>query len=565
MRLAVRGLLWALVLVTAAGAVAIPSSAQSPIPGDLNGDGRVGVDDAQVALRAALGLATLSADQRQAADVSPNPGVGGRPMGDGYVRMDDALRILAYSLRLLNSLWPAPRVFVQDDQTVVDWSAGPTGQATVTFTQNAATVTLPATTEARLILSRELLFDPTTDAFHNDYLQFASFSPNKPVAVSVLVRSRGEQIPLALAYITPLAHMPSALDPAALALDSPPPDAAQVGDMLTISGVALAPLRAYAYVTEADGFPKSVRLSVQNGAVQDGPFGPQIAPGSKFQLTWKLAAVGTTLLEVNQAAGAAALNCPVYVGGVPLLPSPGDRQAAPRQGPVDLPAAIAGWLSLLNADRTSRGLRPVLLDDAFARAAQAYADDMVARGFFAHVDPEGHRADYRIARAGAPPGTEVAENLALDADVLGLQGGLMRSGVHRSEVLNPRWTIVGLGIAKRPDGMLVGVQLLGAHPGDSPLPPDAFEGALLDQPLPTAFAVEQPVAVGGAVQGKAQTVRLFFTAMDGSGRQISMPPAGVDGGRFTVTVLFHHGQEGLYYMGLSIDGAPSLVYPAIVR
>jgi len=73
--------------------------------GDVNGDGAVTVADALLALRAAVGLATLTDAQRAAADVAPPSGLG-KPAGDGRVDVLDAVRILRRAIGLDMTQWP---------------------------------------------------------------------------------------------------------------------------------------------------------------------------------------------------------------------------------------------------------------------------------------------------------------------------------------------------------------------------------------------------------------------------------------------------------------------------
>lgn len=74
-------------------ALSLTTSGITLIYGDVSLDGTVNVFDAIVALRAAVGLETLSSQQIQAGDVAPKPGAD-RPFGDGVVNVLDAVRIL---------------------------------------------------------------------------------------------------------------------------------------------------------------------------------------------------------------------------------------------------------------------------------------------------------------------------------------------------------------------------------------------------------------------------------------------------------------------------------------
>ncbi|HPA45289.1 MAG TPA: right-handed parallel beta-helix repeat-containing protein [bacterium] len=78
------------------------SSAQGTIQlGDVTADGTIDGRDALVVLRAIAGLETLTAEQVLQGDVYPNPGTGGRSIGDGVLTEDDARQILRYAVRLI--------------------------------------------------------------------------------------------------------------------------------------------------------------------------------------------------------------------------------------------------------------------------------------------------------------------------------------------------------------------------------------------------------------------------------------------------------------------------------
>jgi uncharacterized protein YkwD len=55
---------------------------------------------------------------------------------------------------------------------------------------------------------------------------------------------------------------------------------------------------------------------------------------------------------------------------------------------------------LINAERTSRGLRPLRRDRDLAQAARHHASDMARRNYFSHVTPGGADLGDRIRAAG---------------------------------------------------------------------------------------------------------------------------------------------------------------------
>lgn len=80
-----------LCLALALGAVAVPALAASTLLGDVDGDKTVTTKDARLALRAAIGLDTPSAEAKAAADVT----------GDLKVQTDDARIILRAAIGLM--------------------------------------------------------------------------------------------------------------------------------------------------------------------------------------------------------------------------------------------------------------------------------------------------------------------------------------------------------------------------------------------------------------------------------------------------------------------------------
>ena len=86
-----KSIVLALCLALTMSVLIVPALAASSLPGDVNGDNTVTTKDARLALRAAVGLDTLSAEKTAAADVT----------GDGKVETDDARVILRVAVGLM--------------------------------------------------------------------------------------------------------------------------------------------------------------------------------------------------------------------------------------------------------------------------------------------------------------------------------------------------------------------------------------------------------------------------------------------------------------------------------
>jgi len=116
------------------------------------------------------------------------------------------------------------------------------------------------------------------------------------------------------------------------------------------------------------------------------------------------------------------------------------------------PVSAAGMstaeiVSRTNAARADDGLPALSIDQRLTRAAQAKANDMIARDYFSHTDPDGARpwrwmsqADYPYLKAG--------ENLAIDfANAAETVTAWLASTGHRKNILSPVFTNIGIGVA----------------------------------------------------------------------------------------------------------------------
>jgi len=137
----------------------------------------------------------------------------------------------------------------------------------------------------------------------------------------------------------------------------------------------------------------------------------------------------------------------------------------------DKPASAADRLAateremyeLINRDRaanrapTGQPLLPLRWNDQVAAAARAHSRDMVLHGYFGHVDPEGRSPGMRLKGAGIA-WQAAGENIAIDTTVKSAEYAFMNEAGgeqnHRSNILSPKFTDVGVGIATGPGGQL---------------------------------------------------------------------------------------------------------------
>jgi uncharacterized protein YkwD len=127
----------------------------------------------------------------------------------------------------------------------------------------------------------------------------------------------------------------------------------------------------------------------------------------------------------------------------------GCPQSSDEPGPKNANEARAAVLCLLNQHRAAAGLTVLVEDPALQAAAQAHADDMGRRDFYAHRDPDGVTPDQRIRRAGfngQATGENIHWGVGLNASPAHIVDGWMASPGHRANILRASFSRVGTGI-----------------------------------------------------------------------------------------------------------------------
>ena len=107
----------------------------------------------------------------------------------------------------------------------------------------------------------------------------------------------------------------------------------------------------------------------------------------------------------------------------------------------------AAMVDMTNDNREEASLGGLRVNEKLVAAAQAKADDMAAKGYFAHDSPDGttswkwfYDAGYSFAYAG--------ENLAVDfSDSEDVVEAWMASPTHRANIMNDRFTEIGIATA----------------------------------------------------------------------------------------------------------------------
>src|SRR6185436_17797977 len=155
-------------------------------------------------------------------------------------------------------------------------------------------------------------------------------------------------------------------------------------------------------------------------------------------------------LQVEIAAdsdrGPAVLaNFPVYCGVDPPARSP--AVALDTSGAQDPEAVEKRLLELVNRDRGHQGLGLVRLDSRLSEIARAHSREMADTGVVGHVSPRTGNVRDRVLRARIDVAL-LGENVGQDYSAAGAHRGFMSSPGHRSNVVDPRRTAVGIGVVR---------------------------------------------------------------------------------------------------------------------
>ncbi|WP_328429641.1 sigma-70 family RNA polymerase sigma factor [Streptomyces sp. NBC_00443] len=120
-------------------------------------------------------------------------------------------------------------------------------------------------------------------------------------------------------------------------------------------------------------------------------------------------------------------------------------QAAPS-------GAVAQVVALVNKERSAAGCGPLSEDSQLNQAALRHSEDMDARDFFDHTNPDGADPGQRVTAAGYTWST-YGENIAQGQQTPeAVMESWMNSPGHRANILNCSFKDIGVGIHKASGG-----------------------------------------------------------------------------------------------------------------
>ncbi|ANP52541.1 RNA polymerase sigma factor (sigma-70 family) [Streptomyces griseochromogenes] len=129
------------------------------------------------------------------------------------------------------------------------------------------------------------------------------------------------------------------------------------------------------------------------------------------------------------------------------------RTASAAPQPQPAPAGtVAQVVALVNKERAAAGCGPLTENAQLDKAAQGHSDDMAARNFFDHTNPDGADPGQRITAAGYHWST-YGENIAMGQQTpQSVMDSWMNSPGHRANILNCSFKDIGVGVHKGSGG-----------------------------------------------------------------------------------------------------------------
>ncbi len=104
-------------------------------------------------------------------------------------------------------------------------------------------------------------------------------------------------------------------------------------------------------------------------------------------------------------------------------------------------------VALTNSERRENKVLPLVQNKLLAKAAQLKAEEMAARGYFSHRNPDGKMPWYFMNKVGYEY-TYAGENLAINFfDSKELAEAWMNSPTHRANMVKKGFKEIGIGIA----------------------------------------------------------------------------------------------------------------------
>jgi len=141
----------------------------------------------------------------------------------------------------------------------------------------------------------------------------------------------------------------------------------------------------------------------------------------------------------------------------PALIYPGQKITIPNID--DVKALEDEVIKLVNAERAKNGLGALKANWQLSRVARYKSQDMVNKGYFSHTSPT-YGSPFNMMESFGLKFSAAGENIAYGPRTpQEVMNAWMNSPGHRSNILNPSYTEIGVGLAKTKNGVSYWTQM----------------------------------------------------------------------------------------------------------
>lgn len=192
------------------------------------------------------------------------------------------------------------------------------------------------------------------------------------------------------------------------------------------------------------------------------------------------------------------LTAPIHPDSASLVRSPISFLYAQAVEGMD-PAAQSVAASI-NQIRSEMGVHPLALQPVLVQAAQLHAVDMATNYNYSHYGTDGSSVNDRVHRLGYSPEDWASENWVAVTEPAKATQWWMNSAVHRGNILNPKWSGLGVGMAVDGSGQQIYVAVFGTSAS-------AASVAAAAQPVSSQPAAQPDIRQAYAMQADSHTVQ----------------------------------------------------------
>lgn len=133
----------------------------------------------------------------------------------------------------------------------------------------------------------------------------------------------------------------------------------------------------------------------------------------------------------------------------PAMIIPGQKISIPN---IDVKTMENQVIKLVNQARVNAGLQPFTANWELSRVARYKSQDMANKGYFNHTSPT-YGSPFTMMQNFGIKFTAAGENIAMgQRTAQEVMNSWMNSPGHRSNILNPSFNQIGVGLAKNSNG-----------------------------------------------------------------------------------------------------------------